>query len=495
MASNMRYFSLLMLLPFSALLPSLGASAADSQNVLSQSLSSQDFWSQAQRLVQDQLYLITQIQRAIAQPDLNEVEAVRGRLVLQSGEVERFLQSQYRIPSFLCGNSTSSPNVASGLSVPQRQVFCALYASTQQLKPVVSQLDLRLPMLAGLAAPTVRPSPYEPLLSSPLNFQNPVKPRFRAVSEIPVPEPPVIGLPMKTAIAEEPPFQPAIAPPQPTTVALSTARKQLLSALPAFPSDVKILDPAPNAEIIDRGTYGLLSTEPQQYANFLAQPNTGIARVLPAQSYRLDPNQLRNRLQPTVAERFPFAPLKQSTSGFTPRFAIQIEKDNFQIPMPELDYGFMVNLGEVSLENLGATLKNIRTLSQNQRELFLKYSPPQQLEALQVERRRLLTGKDEAAFPAVSLSVSTQAPIVLNNTYLLRLIQFQLPEVLLKRESISRAQRRYLDQILETPSSDVLIAFQPVHQHSDGSYIVIWRLLKQFPDPQITDLEDYVDLE
>jgi hypothetical protein len=75
------------------------------------------------------------------------------------------------------------------------------------------------------------------------------------------------------------------------------------------------------------------------------------------------------------------------------------------------------------------------------------------------------------------------------------LIQFQLPEVILKRQSISRAQRRYVDLLLETPSSDVLVAFQPVSQRSDGSYTVLWRILKPFPDPQITDLEKYVHLE
>jgi hypothetical protein len=68
-----------------------------------------------------------------------------------------------------------------------------------------------------------------------------------------------------------------------------------------------------------------------------------------------------------------------------------------------------------------------------QQEFFLNYSPPNQLEALQIDRRRLLIGKEGA--------------------------------------------------------------FQPVKQRFDGSYTVIWRLLNQFPDPKITDLEEYVYLE
>ncbi|HEY9739487.1 MAG TPA: hypothetical protein V6C90_03260 [Coleofasciculaceae cyanobacterium] len=496
LATAMRYSLLVLLLPFSLSLPILSVSAADSPELLSQiNRSSEDFWPQAQRLVEEQLYLMTQIQRAIAGPDVNKAEAVRGQLILHSGAVERFLQSQYRLPRRLCSNSTSS-NAAADLSVPQQRVYCALYASTQQLRPVVSLLEGRLPMLVGLAAPNTQPRLDEPLLSSPLNYRERVKPRYEEVPNLPVAEPPVIGLPTKTPSSEDLPFQPAIAPPVQATIALSEAREQLLSVLPAFPASARIIDPTLNAQIIDRSTYGLLPVESQAYGKLQTQPNTGVARVLSAESYRPDPNQLRNRLQPTVAERFPFVALGKSSSGLTPRFTLQIENGNFQIPLPGLDYGFMINLGEVPLENLNPTLQNIRTLSQEQRKFFLNYSPPNQLEALQVDRLRFLTGKDRAGLiPSVSLPASTQAPAILNNTYLLRLFQFQLPEVILQREPISRAQRRYLDQILETPSSDVLVAFRPINRRSDGSYTVLWRVLNQFPDPKIQDLENYVDLE
>ncbi len=495
----MRYSPLLFLLPFSLSLPLLPASANDSPALVSQSLYSEDFWTEAQRLVQEQLDLIHRAERAIAGPDLNRVEAVRGQLILHSGAVERFLKSQYRIPRLLCNNSKTSPDpyAVADLSLSQRQVYCTLYNSTQQLRPVVAQLERRLPMLAGLAAPSTLPQLNAPLLSSPYNFREPVKPRFPPVPDYPVPESLPIGLPTKMPTSEQNlPFQPAIIPPQQATIALAATRKQLLAMLPAFPASAQIADPARVAQISDRNTYGLSPLEPQQYAKFLAQPNTGIARVLPARSYRLDPNQLRNRLQPTVAERFPFVPLRQSMSGLTPRLAIQIEGGNIQIPLSGLDYGFIANLGEVSLDNLNATLQNLPTLSPEVRDFFLNYFPPQQLEAIQVDRRRLLTGKEGEGFvPPVSLPVSTQAPVVLNNTYLLRLFQFQLPNVILIGEPISRAQRRNLDQILKTPSSDLLVALQPVSQHSDGSYTVLWRLLKQFPDPQIVNLEDYVELQ
>ena len=528
----MRYFRFLLLLGFCVLFLPQSASIAEASPLVSQSLSTQDFWPQAQRLVQQQLNLINRIEQAIASPDFNQVEAVRGQLIVELGAVERFLKSQYSIPRLLCSNGTNTPdpNVAADLSVPQRQIYCALYTSTQQLQPVVSQLDRRLPLLADLTVPKTPPSPDVPLLilppslenpEQPSNLQNPEQPSSESVQNLPIPEVPVIGLPVKRATSNnQPSFQPAIKPPEQITTAISAARKQLLSAIPAFPESIRIFDPVETNQIIDRSTYGLSPLESQRYAKFLAQPNTGIARILLAQIYRFDPNQRRNRLQPTVAERFPFVPLGRSASGLTPRLAIQIEEGNFKIPLAGLNYGFMINLGEVSLENLNATLQNIPTLSPQQREFFLYYSPPNQLEALQEDRLLLLSGKDgvrlmptsglrpilrslpctrengsTAAFVSTNLPAFIQAPVVLNNTYLLRLFQFQVPDVILKNEPISRSQRRNLDQILETPSSDVLVAIRPVNRGADGSYTILWRLLNQFPDPKIQDLDKYLDLE
>jgi hypothetical protein len=511
----MRYFPLLFLLPFSVSLPLLPVFAAEFPTLVVPSLSSPDFWPQAQQLVQEQLNLIDRIEQAIASPDYSQVEGVRGELIRHSGAVESFLNNQYRIPRFLCINGTNlpDPNVAADLTVPQRQVYCALSASMERLQPVVLQLERRLSMLADITPPNTLPSAYDPLLRSPVNFPNPVPPTDVSVPDLEVPEPPVIGLPAKTAIADALPFQPAILPLKETTIALKAAREQLLPALAAFPTSIQIIDPVQTREISDRSTYGLLPSDSQEYANFLAQPNTGIARVLPAEAYRFDPIQLRNRLQPTVAERFPFVPLGKSISGLTPRFAIKITEGNFQISLSGLNYGFMANLGEVSLEDLDATLKNISTLSPQQRGFFLNYFPPDELVVLQEDRLRFFTGKEaqgfvpapsflhisvdshRAAFSAIDLPVSAQAPAVLNNTYLLRLFQFQLSEVILQRQSISGAQRRQLNRILQTPSSDVLVAFRPVKQLSDGSYTVVWRLLKQFPDPQIIDLHKYLYFE
>ncbi|NEP55555.1 MAG: hypothetical protein F6K31_00685 [Symploca sp. SIO2G7] len=412
---------------------------------------------------------------------------------MQERRVKKFLESQYPIPEFLCRNGQEDTTIASDLDASQRKVYCALYSSMQQLQPIDAKLEYRLPMLVGLRAPELLPSAR----SSPFNRQETITPRFAPVPDFPAPEPPVIGIPAKKPLAGyEPPFQPAIAPSGEVSTILSAARKPLLAVVDIFPPSARIIDSAVATQIADRGDYALWATDVQKHAKFLALPNTGIARVLPAESYRLDPNRLRNRAQPTVAQRFPFVPLLKSNNGYAPRFTLEVADGKFRIPMSGMDYGFLINIGDLPLEELEINQQNISILFSEQVKLFLDYVPPNRLEALQAEQRRFLTTKVGAGFlPSLTTLASNQTPVALKNTYLLRLVQFQLPEEVITGEPISRSDRRYLNLILDTPSSDLLVAFRPVQQRFDGSYIVLWRVLAQFPEPQIVDLHRYVELD
>ncbi|WP_044207012.1 hypothetical protein [Coleofasciculus chthonoplastes] len=493
----MHYSSLLVLLSLSLSFPLLSPSTAKAQDTIAQSSFAPGFWRPAEQLVQEQLNLINRIEGAFYSPNVYQVEATRSQLFLHLGKVERFLNSQYRIPQFLCNNGTPDPDVPAPLTLPQRQVYCNLYVSTQKLEPMVDLLDMRLPMLAGLAAPSTIPlDDQRPGLR--LNLATPLRPEFAPVPDFPEPEPPVLGMPTKRPLTDyqRQPLQPAIAPPEAVTQTLLAAREQLLPTLPAFPDSARIIDPGVYSVIPTQSTLGLLPLEPQRYADFLEQSNTGIARIFLAESYQPDPNKLRNRLQSPLPQPFPLTTGVESATDSVPSLALEIENGNFTISLQGLDYGFIVNLGDVSLDELDANLNTIPTLTPEQRDLFLNYRPPNDVEALQIDQRRFYTGKDGIGFvPPLSPPAAIGSEVKLNNTYLVRLIQFQLPEAVLEGEPISRAQRRYLPEILNTPSSDVIVAFQPVHQRLDGSYTVLWCLLYRFSDPQIENLAEYVDLE
>jgi hypothetical protein len=195
-------------------------------------------------------------------------------------------------------------------------------------------------------------------------------------------------------------------------------------------------------------------------------------------------------LQPSVAERYPFPLLAEGNGEFTPRLTLQAVNNNFQLAPEGINYGFMVDLGDVPLEKLDTSLKAV---SPNIREFFLNYQPPRQLDALQVERRRFLTGKLENFNQ--SEKILGQLPAVVNHTYLVRSLQFQLPEIIVNGRPVSGRERRYLDQLLKIQSSDIIVAFRPVRRRSDGSYTILWRVVNQLSDPQINDLEEYVKLQ
>lgn len=79
-----------------------------------------------------------------------------------------------------------------------------------------------------------------------------------------------------------------------------------------------------------------------------------------------------------------------------------------------------------------------------------------------------------------------------NKTYLVRSLQFQLPEIISERQPVRRENSRIRQQLTEVPSSDTIIAFRAVRRRPDGSYSILWRVLNQLPAPKIDDLEKYV---
>ena len=459
--------------------------------------SDNNFWLLSQQLVQEEVYLVGRIERALQEPDPNQVRAVRGQLTLHVFAVERFLKTTPDVcNSTLAGMNTSLQ--------PQMRVYCSLSASSQQLLALAPMLDRQLQARGDLAP--VRPLPLvsgerQPDAVLPMsvvqrpNLGVPATPFF-APAPIPAADPPLVGRIAKTLIAGYvPPMQPAIAPPSEALSAIQSIKQLLSSAKAAFPPGTQFVAAL---ETPTGSTY--LARQASQYAGFLALPHTGITQVWPADVYR-PPNTLHNRLVPTMAERLPFAPSIQAegvrsqvgttqTAVPTPRLALKIASGNFQILESGVDYGFLVDLSDVPLEKLDSRLQ---VVSPQTRQFFLTYQPPQQLEALQVDRRRFLTGKLDGF--GLSQAILSQAPAAIGHTYLVRSLQFQLPEVIMTGEPVSRRERRYLDQLLEMKSSDFLFAFRPISLNRDGSYTVLWRVLNQFPNPKIADLEKYIRLE
>ncbi|MBW4645038.1 MAG: hypothetical protein KME23_18960 [Goleter apudmare HA4340-LM2] len=503
----MRYIFFSLLLPF--WLTSVPNSTQNRDHkppsVANQNLSSvkanEKFDTKSKNLVQQQINLIARIEKSLIEPDVNPLRAVRGQLTVHVKSVEGFLSRQYQSPKTLCTSranfATTDGSLPEQLNESQVKIYCSLYTSSQELLKLVPILDRLLSRRGELAL--VRPLP---LVSGERQFDSVIaiapvqRPQLgKQGTPLSTWEPnlspasaPIIGRNGKTAIANYiPPVQPAIAPPEAAMTTVATAKQLLTTAQLAFPPGTQFTNPQENSAILDRFAYDIDSQEPQTYAKFLTLPKTGIFRVLPVIAYRRPPNTLRNRLQATVSERYPFPSLGETQGGFTPSLALHLVGDRFSLQHQGVDYSFMVDLGDVPLEKLDHKLQAVVL---PRREFFLNYQPPQQLESLQVERRRFITGKDQNW--NLSQAIMADAPAELNHTYLVRSLQFQLPEMILSGNSASRQKGRGSDQLQQLRSSDIILAFRPVRRRSDGSYTVLWRVLHQLSNPQIADLEDYV---
>ncbi|MFM7370037.1 MAG: hypothetical protein ACKO2Z_20060, partial [Sphaerospermopsis kisseleviana] len=105
----------------------------------------------------------------------------------------------------------------------------------------------------------------------------------------------------------------------------------------------------------------------------------------------------------------------------------------FQLFPQGIDYGFIVNIGDVPLEKLDGRLQ---TLDLSTRDFFLNYQPPRELKALQVDRRRFITGKSQNWQQSQIYLSGAKAEV--NKTYLVRSLQFQLPEIISERQPVRR---------------------------------------------------------
>ncbi|AFY33287.1 hypothetical protein [Calothrix sp. PCC 7507] len=499
----MRYIFFSLLLPFwlTSVPNSTQNRDYESQISRNQNLASEQtdekFYTTARDLVQQQVNLIARIEQALTEPDINPMRSVRGQLTIHVKSVEGFLNRQYQSPKTLCtprvDSATKVPLSPEQLTESQVKIYCSLYTSSQELLKLTPVLDQLLSRRGELAL--VRPLPLvtgERQLDSVLTIAPIQRPHLgKRATPFSTWEPnlspasaPIIGRNAKTAIANyQPPLQPAIASPQAALTVVAAAKKSLTTAQLAFPSETQFTDPQRNSAILDRFAYDIDSQEPQIHAKFLELPNTGIFRVLPYLTYYRPPNTLRNRLQTQVSDRYPFPSLGETQGGFTPSLALQLVGDRFAIKPQGADYSFMVDLGDVPLEKLDGKLQAVVS---PMREFFLNYQPPQQLEALQVERRRFITGKDQNW--KLSQVILADAQAELNHTYLVRSLQFQLPEKILSNTPISQPKPR-LDPSQQLHSSDIILTFRPVRRRSDGSYTILWRVLNRLPDPQIENLQ------
>jgi hypothetical protein len=172
-----------------------------------------------------------------------------------------------------------------------------------------------------------------------------------------------------------------------------------------------------------------------QFAQFLLQRDTGLARVLPREKYR-------EKL--SIREGGAYYSFTKLSNSYDRDPQIGLEQEYLLTGFAGCDFGFLASLGEAPLENIGLEHSAVQYLA--------AFVPPTvEPEAREQQRR---TGNGFVIGPVV---YKTRLPVIVGGSYILRSIGYD----------------RF----------DVLVAFRVVRQDADGSLILLWKKLKEFPTP------------
>ena len=109
------------------------------------------------------------------------------------------------------------------------------------------------------------------------------------------------------------------------------------------------------------------------------------------------------------------------------------------------DHGFLLNLGDVPLQDVTAEHHAVRGL--------LDFKPALKEVDIRKEQRALWQGIEIGDF-----TFKSRLPAVVSNTYLLRSVSYD--------------------------DSDIVVAFRVTRQDTDGSQILVFKVLKKFPAPK-----------
>jgi hypothetical protein len=212
------------------------------------------------------------------------------------------------------------------------------------------------------------------------------------------------------------------------------SRGDLLKEIEAKRADLAILEKkflAPSEE--DRAAY----------AEFLAQPETGLIRLLPREVY--DP-YVNKKAALTVRGGGAYYSFSLRSHEYGYATDLGFEQGSLQVGFGGADYGMLAKLDGARLQDISTELPGVIFLA--------KYSAVSHEPEARGEQRRFGAGTTIDGMP-----YKERVPVEVGATYVLRSINYS--------------------------ESDVLVAFRVVRQDTDGSIVIAWRLLQKYPVPKL----------
>ena len=125
---------------------------------------------------------------------------------------------------------------------------------------------------------------------------------------------------------------------------------------------------------------------------------------------------------------------------------IELQQNRFSVGFAGADFGFLTRLGKVAIEEV--------TLDHPAAQFLSTFTAPTAEPGARDQQKRAAAGFDVNGF-----TYKDSVPFKRKNSYLLRSIGYRV--------------------------SDLLVGFRIVTQDDDGSVVIVWKILKKFPMPQL----------
>jgi hypothetical protein len=215
-----------------------------------------------------------------------------------------------------------------------------------------------------------------------------------------------------------------------TASAQTDSREQVLRQIESKRAELSVLE--------DK-LLALSDEDRTAYAEFLKQPDTGLIRLLPRETYDKD-NKLTVR---GGGAYFSFALL---THAYGRGSDIALEQNRFSVGFAGYNYGLLVKAGSGPLDELTFEHPFVRPLA--------NYQAAATEPEARSEHRRFGAGVN-----LDGISIGDYLPVEVNSNYVLRSLNY--------------------------PDSDVLVVLKVIGKDQDGSVTILWKLLKRFPKPEV----------
>jgi len=175
----------------------------------------------------------------------------------------------------------------------------------------------------------------------------------------------------------------------------------------------------------------------QAFAAFLSQPETGMTRLMPRETYD------KNLLTRGGGAFFSFGRL---THEYGRGSNLALQQNLFSAGFAGADFGFLTSLGDTPIGDLAASHPAVAYLAGI-------VAPDNEPEA-RLMQLRAATGVEQDGF-----SYKNAVPASPNTTYVLRSVSYD--------------------------ESDLLLAFRVTRRDQDGSMLILWKILSRFAKPKL----------